>query len=100
VLGGQGEAIEWAVKMERLPDSATLQSWLARGEVNPEIVEALGRKVASFHAQADSGGHVSLFGRFDVVARNARENFEQSVSQVGTKDCERLRKKPSPASNL
>ena len=83
VLGGQGEAIEWAVKMERLPDSATLQSWLARGEVNPEIVEALGRKVASFHAQADSGGHVSLFGRFDVVARNARENFEQSVSQVG-----------------
>ena len=27
---------------------------------------------------------IARFGRFDVVARNARDNFEQSTSQVGT----------------
>jgi aminoglycoside phosphotransferase family enzyme/predicted kinase len=82
VLEDQGEAIEWVVKMERLPDSATLQNRLVTGEVDPEVVTALGRKVASFHAQAESGQHISLFGRFDTVARNARENFEQSVSHL------------------
>jgi aminoglycoside phosphotransferase family enzyme/predicted kinase len=82
-LEGEGEVIEWAVKMERLPESATLQNRLVAGEVVPEMVAALGRKVASFHVQAESGQHISHFGRFDSVARNARENFAQSVSQVG-----------------
>src|SRR5262249_9509862 len=30
-----GEVVEWAVKMERLPESATLESYLARGEILP-----------------------------------------------------------------
>src|SRR3974377_1705594 len=30
---GEGEVIEWAVKMQRLPDEATLQERLRRGEV-------------------------------------------------------------------
>ena len=78
-----GEVVEWAVKMERLPEAATLQSRLHRGEVRPEVVESLGRKVAGFHAVAEAGEQISLFGRFDSVARNARENFDQSAPQVG-----------------
>ena len=30
---GDGEVVEWAVKMRRLPDEATLQSRLPRGEI-------------------------------------------------------------------
>ena len=80
---GGGEAIEWAVKMERLPEEATLQKRLLRQEVGFPLVETLARKVASFHAQAERGEHVAAFGRFDVVAGNARENFTQAASQVG-----------------
>ena len=69
-MEAQGKVVEWAVKMERLPESATLQSRLARGEVDPKVVEALGRKVACFHARAAAGEHVSLYGRFDSVARS------------------------------
>jgi aminoglycoside phosphotransferase family enzyme/predicted kinase len=79
-----GEVVEWAVKMERLPEEATLQSRLRRGEVDPEVIETLARKVADFHAQADTGEHISVFGRFETVARNARENFEQSARLVGS----------------
>jgi uncharacterized protein len=79
-----GEIVEWAVKMERLPESATLQSRLARGEIDADVVDALGRKVARFHAQAESGEHISVFGRFDSVAGNARENYDQSAPHVGT----------------
>src|SRR6266404_1712604 len=46
---GQGEAVEWAVKMERLPDDATLEKRLQRGEVGPALVNALAGRIASFH---------------------------------------------------
>jgi aminoglycoside phosphotransferase family enzyme/predicted kinase len=82
-MEGEGEVFEWAVKMERLPEAATLQSRLAGGEVDPGVAETLGRKIASFHARAETGEHIGRFGRFEVVAQNARENFDQSVPQVG-----------------
>ncbi len=82
-MGGGGEVIEWAVKMERLPEEATLLQRLGREQVNVELVENLARKVASFHRSADAGEHVAAFGRFEVVAQNARENFDQTVPQVG-----------------
>jgi uncharacterized protein len=82
-LEGDGEVVEWAVKMRRLPEDATLQQRLRRDEIGVEQVEALARRIAAFHAAARSDGHVASFGRFEVVARNARENFEQSADQVG-----------------
>jgi uncharacterized protein len=80
---GEGEVLEWAVKMARLPERATLRERLQRGEVDVDFIQALARRVASFHASAERGEHISSFGRFEVVARNARENFEQSTGQTG-----------------
>jgi aminoglycoside phosphotransferase family enzyme/predicted kinase len=79
---GPGEVAEWAVKMKRLPEEATLLRRLKRGEVEPTQVETLARTIASFHAAAATSDHMAAFGRFEVVARNARENFEQSAAQV------------------
>src|ERR1022692_2532927 len=36
VMDDDGDVVEWAVKMERLPEAATLQSRLERGEVDTE----------------------------------------------------------------
>jgi aminoglycoside phosphotransferase family enzyme/predicted kinase len=84
MMEGSGEVVEWAVKMERLTEDATLEKRLQHGEVSIELIAGLARKVASFHARAERGEHDSSFGRFEVVARNARENFEQVAPQVGT----------------
>jgi aminoglycoside phosphotransferase family enzyme/predicted kinase len=81
---GEGEIIDWAVKMQRLPADATLERRLQRGALEADTLEALAGRLAAFHAAAASGPHVSAFGRFEVVARNARENFEQAAAQVGT----------------
>src|SRR5262249_28362343 len=80
---GDGEAVEWAVKMTRLPDDTTLLRRLHAGEVDPAGAEAVARRVASFHASAEGGERVSACGRFEVVAGNARENLEQSAGHVG-----------------
>src|SRR5262249_56063235 len=94
-LGGAGEAIEWAVKMRRLPDEATLQKRLLSGAIDDELVRSLARKIAQFHATAETNERIASFGRFDVVARNAHENFAQSQAHVGKTVsravCERLR---------
>jgi aminoglycoside phosphotransferase family enzyme/predicted kinase len=83
-VDGLGEAIEWAVKMERLPEGATLRERLRREELSVAQVEAIADRIAEFHAQAESGPHVATSGRFDAVARNARENLDQSATHVGT----------------
>jgi aminoglycoside phosphotransferase family enzyme/predicted kinase len=83
-LEGNGEVIEWAVKMRRLPDEATLQALLQQGHVRVEVIQRLARRIATFHAQAESGKRIAEYGRFAVVAGNARENFEQSAGHVGS----------------
>jgi aminoglycoside phosphotransferase family enzyme/predicted kinase len=83
-VGGRGEVIEWAVQMERLPEEATLQQRLLRGEVTPAVAEVLARRVAAFHAALPAGADAHGFGGFEAVARNARENFTQAAPLVGT----------------
>ena len=83
-MEGQGEVAEWAVKMVRLPESASFRARLRRDELGPEVFEMLARRLAAFHESAQAGPLVSIFGRFDVVAGNALENLEQSNAQVGT----------------
>jgi aminoglycoside phosphotransferase family enzyme/predicted kinase len=82
-LEGSGEVVEWAVKMERLPEEATLLQRLRSGQVDHPLLAALADRIARFHADAEAGEHIASFGRFNVVARNARENFAQAAPQVG-----------------
>jgi aminoglycoside phosphotransferase family enzyme/predicted kinase len=79
----EGETIEWAVKMRRLPDDATLQRRLLRGEIRPEQIDALAFRLAEFHRCAERSPHIASFGAFEVVAGNMRENFEQTREHVG-----------------
>ncbi len=83
-MEGRGEVVEWAVKMARLPDEAMLSERLRRGEEILPPLEALARRLADFHARAESGPGVAARGRFEVVAGNARQNFDQSADYVGT----------------
>lgn len=81
---GDGEVIEWAVKMRRLPDSATLQARLVAGQADLGEIDRLARRLAEFHATAARSEAISAYGAWPVVAGNARENFQQSLPEVGT----------------
>lgn len=83
-IEGRGEVIEWTVKMARLPDEASLRWHVRHGEVTPQQVEGLAERIAEFHRAAEANERVASFGRFEVVAANARENFAQSRGHVGT----------------
>jgi aminoglycoside phosphotransferase family enzyme/predicted kinase len=80
---GAGEIVDWAVKMRRLPESATLEQRLLRDEIEIWQLRALASRLAKFHADAARSGHIAGFGRFTVVAGNIRENFAVSAPTVG-----------------
>lgn len=82
-VDGDGPAVEWAVKMRRLPADATFLDILERGDLDPAAVERLAVRIAAFHEAAESSREIGRFGRLDVVAGNARENLEQSRPHVG-----------------
>jgi len=80
---GEGKVVDWAVKMVRLPPEATLRERLLRDALSSDTLVALAARLAEFHREAASGPGVSRHGRFEVVARNARENLGEAGSRVG-----------------
>lgn len=51
-LGGEGEAVEWAVRMARFPERDVLIEVAARGGIDVGTARALGDAVAAMHAAA------------------------------------------------
>jgi aminoglycoside phosphotransferase family enzyme/predicted kinase len=80
---GTGKTIDWAVKMRRLPESATLEQYVVRDEIDAAHLRPLAVRLAEFHARAARSPHIRSFGRFEVVAGNIRENFAVSAPTVG-----------------
>lgn len=77
-VSGSGPVVEWAVHMRQLPESATLLAHLENGTLTSAMLEALGQRVATFHALAESNPRLAELGRPEAVLKNALENFEQS----------------------
>lgn len=80
---GEGPAVEWAVKMRRLPEVASLQSQVLAGTFPTEKLVDLGERLAVFHRTARRDAYISSFGRFAGVALNLRQNLELARNQVG-----------------
>jgi aminoglycoside phosphotransferase family enzyme/predicted kinase len=80
---GNGEIVEWGVKMKRLPDEARLSKQLKEGNVSYEKLCELAGVLAEFHRRASAEGEAARYGHFAAVAQNARENFSQSAKQSG-----------------
>jgi hypothetical protein len=69
--------------MRRLPEAATLEQRLLRDALDGDHLRLLAERLAEFHATAARSPDISEFGRFEVVARNIRENFAISAPTVG-----------------
>jgi aminoglycoside phosphotransferase family enzyme/predicted kinase len=79
-----GALIEWAVKMQRLPEAATYQARLRRGEMTREHVEKLALKIAAFHQAAQTDPRITAFGRFERVSRLILDVFDLGRPLIGS----------------
>lgn len=73
-LGGDGEAVEWALVMLRFDESATLDHVAERQGIDDTLARALGEAVAAAHERAprfDAARWIEALGRFVIEERAA-----------------------------
>ena len=82
-IGGPGKAIEYAVKMRRLPQELMLDTLLASNQVSPEMMTKIAQRLEAFHEQAETNKRISAFGSLDIISQNTEENFNQTGKYIG-----------------
>ncbi|MGE4559205.1 MAG: hypothetical protein AB7E77_03305 [Desulfobulbus sp.] len=82
-LNGQGEVVEYGVKMARMPEERMMPQLIQRGELNSGHIDTLVQVLADFYRQAEGGPEIARFGTAQSVAVNVLENFEQTQGFIG-----------------
>ncbi len=83
VLDGDGEVVEYGIKMKRMPEERMMSKVIERGELKKKDIEEIVASLVPFYEQASKGEEIDGFGRADAVAVNVLENFDQLKEFVG-----------------
>jgi aminoglycoside phosphotransferase family enzyme/predicted kinase len=78
-----GEVVDYAVKMRRLPTNSSLQALLQQDAVTPEMIQALTRRLVTFHADHPIALSSEPYGTWERVMVDWEENFVQTVGSIG-----------------
>lgn len=77
-FGGGGAIVEYAVKMQKIPEEKMLYRLMDTGRVTVGDIERVGRHLARVYGNIPSDEGAKQFGTPDVIATNVIENFEQT----------------------
>jgi aminoglycoside phosphotransferase family enzyme len=80
---GQGEAVEYAVKMRQLPQDRMMDVLLPRGQVTLDMIARVAERLVGFHQEAEASQEIAAFGKLDAIRQNCDENFVQTEKYVG-----------------
>jgi aminoglycoside phosphotransferase family enzyme len=96
-IKGEGETVEYAVKMKRIPQEKMLSKLLEKKLVGNKLIERIAKIIAAFHSKAETNKRISEFGSLTIIETNWEENFEQTEVFVGktisTEDFKLIRKR-------
>lgn len=81
-LKGEGETVEYALKMKRLPQERIMTVLLNENKINKQTVDELAHIVAQFHSKAQTNPAISEFGSLKIVKTNWDENFAQTQKYI------------------
>jgi hypothetical protein len=82
-IKGDGETVEYAVKMRRISQERMLSKLFERNEVDKELVDRIAKIIADFHSKAETSAQISRFGSLAMIETNWKENFDQTEEFVG-----------------
>ncbi len=82
-LEGDGEVVEYAVKMKQISEEFLMDKLLEKGQVNPRMMERISEKLVHFYSGAETNDYIKSFARPERVKQDTDENFEQTERYVG-----------------
>jgi len=80
---GEGEIVDYAVRMRRIPEDNLMKSLFKKGELTDGHLEKIAAVLARFHGTAARSEEIDRFGRASGFKINTDENFDQIEPFVG-----------------
>jgi aminoglycoside phosphotransferase family enzyme len=77
-LNGQGEVVEYGVKMARMPEERMMARVIAAGLLDRGQIDRIIEVLVPFYQRAEGSEEINGFGRAASVAINVLENFAQT----------------------
>jgi aminoglycoside phosphotransferase family enzyme len=81
-IKGEGETVEYAVKMKRMPEEKMLSRLLAENKVDNKLIDNIAKIIAEFHSKAETNRRINKFGSLAIIQANWKENFDQTEEFV------------------
>ncbi|UCG69566.1 MAG: hypothetical protein JSV09_00640, partial [Thermoplasmata archaeon] len=82
-VGGEGDIIDHAVKMRKIPMDMLMEKLLEEGKLTTKMIESVAKKISEFHDQAATSPEIEKFGSITVINTNPDENFQQTENYIG-----------------
>jgi len=82
-IKGEGETVEYAVKMKRMPQEKMMSKLLEENKVDSKLVDRIAKILVEFHSKVETNRRISKFGSLAIIETNWKENFEQTREFVG-----------------
>ncbi len=77
-VGFLGEALEYAVKMKRLPEEKIMSNLIEKNQVGYSDVKAMALLLAKFYKSAARNEEIDSYATAEAMKKNTDENFEQT----------------------
>ena len=78
-----GGAVEYAVKMRRLPEQMLMKSLFLQGKLETHHLKQLASVLAKFHLTSRNSSDIDKYGEPGSFAINTDENFQQTEKFIG-----------------
>ena len=82
-IEGDGEPVEYALKMKRLPQERIMTMLLHENKVDKKTIDELAKIIARFHSNAQANAEINEFGSIKIIRTNWDENFAQTEKYIG-----------------
>ncbi|MCB2181147.1 MAG: hypothetical protein KQH63_03865 [Desulfobulbaceae bacterium] len=82
-LNGQGEPLEYGVKMKMMPLERMMGKVIENGELNRDHIRQIVATLVPFYDKAAGGDALAGFGTAEAVSVNVIENFDQTRGFIG-----------------
>jgi len=81
-INGDGETVEYALKMKRLPQEKIMTVLLNENKVGNKTIDKIAKKIAQFHAKTQTSTEINKYGSLKIIRVNWDENFSQTKKYI------------------
>ncbi|MEL4895860.1 bifunctional aminoglycoside phosphotransferase/ATP-binding protein [Crocosphaera sp. Alani8] len=88
-IAGEGEIIEYVLKMNQFPQDSLLINLFKAGKLEKHHLEELGKIVAKFHRETKIDDYIKSFGDIEVIKQSIDENYKITEKYIGNVQTEK-----------